>query len=61
MPINRSIAESDWAQKRGYIKHTSQDADEVNRHIDLLKVKIYQAESQLMEENDDFDPDALKG
>jgi hypothetical protein len=51
MSTSRSVEETKWSSEGGKMKGNSEEARSINRHLDLLKIKIIDAQMELLHKN----------
>ncbi|MFE3867065.1 site-specific integrase [Flavobacterium sp. LS2P90] len=60
MSTSRSVEEAKWSSEGGKMKGNSEEARSINRHLDLLKIKIIDAQMELLHKNLPITIDSLK-
>ncbi len=58
--IKRYTSETSWDPKAGRVKGTNEEAKKINRHIDQWKSRIYEAQEQLIKEDELVTAKAIK-
>lgn len=48
---SRSVEEAKWSSEGGRMKGNSEEARSINRHLDMLKIKIIDAQMELLHKN----------
>lgn len=51
MSTSRSVEGAKWSSEGGKMKGNSEEARSINRHLDLLKIKIIDAQMELLHKN----------